>query len=384
LGPAASNLDKASFATSLEVIFVYFQSHGVEGPEGKQSLLRGFCDWISTDPETNELSDARGWAAVKGANFTVDRWANLYSSNLSKRGVMNDDGSPIENAILINRKESLGFHNYRRRANRLDPDTISWRWQRCAELGGWETSNLGPHQLISKFVDLESYRQACHRWFPDGRSTGFLPEWPNVEAVRALGGWDIRPTNVFWIGDEFDPWGTRSPFSDSPESPHYKVVNNVSHCGIRHTSDAGLDGSAVFGYLVPGGLHGWDFHMDFAASVPAQKLFGDALKQWLQCWKPGQLEMWKDAFPDFIPAGTNMSALGSANATRYVATVTVTPTPRPDDGATSYVATVTATATSRDDSWWLGNGSLRSSSGPNLSLVALALCALAVYASGGW
>jgi len=34
-----------------------------------------FCDWISTDPETGNVSGENGWAKSKGAKFTSDRWA---------------------------------------------------------------------------------------------------------------------------------------------------------------------------------------------------------------------------------------------------------------------------------------------------------------------
>jgi len=40
--------------------------------------LMSFCDWISTDPATGEVSGEEGWAKSKGGKFTSDRWATWW------------------------------------------------------------------------------------------------------------------------------------------------------------------------------------------------------------------------------------------------------------------------------------------------------------------
>lgn len=72
LGPEARNSSNAGMADAIATIFYLYQSYGVDGgPEG----LRSFCDWISTDPKRNTTSPAEGFAASRGANYTIDRWA---------------------------------------------------------------------------------------------------------------------------------------------------------------------------------------------------------------------------------------------------------------------------------------------------------------------
>lgn len=122
LGLGAANNSAATFADALSTVFATWQSYGMDGG----SLgLRDFCDFLSTDPETNKTSGADGWAAKKGADFAVKRWAayprftkmvNYYldtecSGNLTVQGDCNLD---------------LRFS---------DPASISWTWQYCTQWG---------------------------------------------------------------------------------------------------------------------------------------------------------------------------------------------------------------------------------------------------------
>jgi hypothetical protein len=148
--------------------------------------------------------------------------------------------------------------------------------------GFFQSANLGDHQLISRYNSLEHQKDICHRQFPDGLESGLLPEWPPEESTnKRYGGWTIRPSNTYWTGGEFDPWRTLSTFSNESFSPRYKTIQTIPDCGTPSEEH-----SQLFGYLVPDGIHAYDFRTNFNESVPARKLFTEALRKWLECWSP--------------------------------------------------------------------------------------------------
>jgi len=122
LGLGAEKNSHATFADALTTIFAVWQSYGMEG--GKVGL-RQFCDWIETDPVTNQTAPADGWAKRRGANFTVSRWASYpyFAANVNNyletscSGKLNETGD-----CDLNRKFT-------------DPAMISWTWQYCTQWG---------------------------------------------------------------------------------------------------------------------------------------------------------------------------------------------------------------------------------------------------------
>jgi hypothetical protein len=274
LGPGAGKNTNAGFADALSTIFFLWQSYGVDG--GKQGL-RSLCNHLSTDPATNKTSDAKGWAAVKGPEFTINRWATWPSF-----------AAAVNENLFTN---CQGFVKPKNQTKEIDcdlqerfpePAAISWTWQYCTQWGFLQSANLGEHQLVSRYNSLEHQHDICHRQFPDGIESGLLPDWPPAaETNRRFGGWAIRPSNTFWTGGEFDPWRTLSTLSDMPFSPKYKTVQTIPECA---TSSG--EKEQLFGYLVPDGIHAYDFRTNFNGSIPARKLFTEALTKWLGCWKP--------------------------------------------------------------------------------------------------
>jgi Serine carboxypeptidase S28 len=125
LGPGAGNNTNAGFADALSAIFFLWQSYGVEG--GREGL-RSFCDHLSRDPATNKTSDAQGWAAVKGANFTIDRWSTwplfpaVVNENLFTH--CQDSVKPKNGTMAINCNLQERFP---------DASAISWTWQYCSQ-----------------------------------------------------------------------------------------------------------------------------------------------------------------------------------------------------------------------------------------------------------
>jgi hypothetical protein len=255
-GPGCGIPSNREMAFSMANIFDRWQYAGIT-PQ-----LRDFCTWISTDLETNTTSGSNGWAATKGASFTIERWASWRSWDQN----CTDTSSNIDTGDEKEKAEELA-------------DSIAWDWQTCTEWGFFQSANLGPHQLISKFNDLESWQKDCHANFPGGLENGLLPVWPRTNETNAkFGGWDIRPSNTFWTAGELDPWRSLSPLSDMPFSPMNHPDQNIPECG---KSEAHL-----FGYLLKDAQHCYDLNEDFKGGDAARNLFAEALKKWLPCFSP--------------------------------------------------------------------------------------------------
>ena len=161
---------------------------------------------------------------------------------------------------------------------------ISWTWQYCTEWGFLQSTNLGPHALGSKFNTLQHQQDLCYRQFPDGPSSGYLPRTPRDRATNLkFGGWNMRPSNVFWTGGEFDPWRTLSPLSNEDFSSKFQTTTQIPRCNVKKGTREPL-----FGYLLSNSEHNNDFNtlkLTPEAAVP-QRLFARALKEWLKCFSP--------------------------------------------------------------------------------------------------
>jgi hypothetical protein len=278
LGLGAANNSNAVFGDALNTIFWLWQSYGVEGGTFG---LRPFCDWIETDPRTNKTAPAEGWAKRKDVEWTVDRWAAYKWFTPMVNEYLETDCSGNVN--------KTGKCDLNRRFT--DPASIAWTWQYCTEWGYFQSSNEGPHQLISRHNSLTHQRDICHRQFPSAQPPLF-PAWPRTDLTnRVFGGWDIRPSNTFWTGGEFDPWRTLSPLSDERDAPHPRIRNEVPRCGQSDYESAqggrgGGGGDEIFAMVLKGAQHCYDLRTTFAGGEPARVKFAEALRSWLGCWKP--------------------------------------------------------------------------------------------------
>ena len=242
--------------------------------------LRSFCDHIGTDPAAkNQTSPATGWAPVKGVNFTIARMAtwpglvaqtNEYLFTHCEGSVQNS--TKVPECSLDNPFE--------------DPAMISWTWQYCTQWGYFQSANLGPKQIVSKFNSLEHQKDICHRQFPETGVDG-LPDWPYTNKTNEiLGGWKIRPSNVYWSGGEYDPWRTLSPLSQRAEAPKITTIQSAPQCSTSTGQDK------LFGYTLKNAQHCYDFRTTgaeaavLAEGVQSRKYFTSALRDWLKCWKP--------------------------------------------------------------------------------------------------
>ncbi|KAF1837113.1 peptidase S28 [Decorospora gaudefroyi] len=268
LGLGAEKNSHATFADALTTIFYLWQSYGVEG--GEQGL-RGFCDWMETDPKTQRLAPKEGWARWKGAKWTVERWAAYkpFASNVNMFLETECSGNAsVTGSCDLNKSFT-------------DPSMIAWTWQYCTQWGYFQSANLGPHQLISHHNSLHHQHEICHRQFPHAPPSLF-PAWPNTARTNAVfGGWYARPSNTYWSNGEFDPWRTLSPASAEHFAPRVRLTRSVPTCG-RSTGFWEL-----FGMVLADAEHCFDFRtsgVEVSDGEVSRRLFSRALGEWLGCW----------------------------------------------------------------------------------------------------
>ncbi|KAB2570934.1 putative extracellular serine carboxypeptidase [Lasiodiplodia theobromae] len=274
LGRNADKNSNAGFGDALSTIFWYWQSYGVEYG------LRPFCDWLETDhgasgnASTNgTVAGADGWAPSRGPEFVVKQWAAYPNFAATVSSFLDTEcESPVSSA----RNTTAPECNLEKRFE--DPSSVSWTWQYCTQWGFLQSANLGPGQIVSRWNSLQHQADICRRQFPTANTT-LLPEWPrDNETNESLGGWGIRPSNVYWSGGEFDPWRTLSPLSAESWAPHPKMIQDAPRCGESTSEDE------IFGYVIPGAQHCYDFRTTFAPGAISRKYFTDALTEWLKCF----------------------------------------------------------------------------------------------------
>lgn len=269
LGPEARNNSNAGFADALATAFYLFQSYGVDGSvEG----IRSLCDWLETDATTNATAPAEGFAAAKGANYTINRWSAwpYFAQTVNYNMATNCKGTNTGYTTACQLDEPIA-----------DPSAISWSWQYCTQWGFLQATDL-TYQLTSKFNDIQHQYDICHRQFPDGKASGLLPDIPAADETNAFfGGWQIRPSNVYWSGGQYDPWRTLSLLSDQSFAPNLTLSQDAPAC------DAETDDSSIYAYVMPDAQHAYDFRTTFDAGATSRKYFTEALTEWLKCWKAG-------------------------------------------------------------------------------------------------
>ncbi|KAJ5999392.1 hypothetical protein N7451_007202 [Penicillium sp. IBT 35674x] len=268
-GAGAEDNNNGDFTTGVGGIFGFFQSYGFGGGEGS---LASFCDHLETDPYTGTVAGPQGFAPYLGNEYVANRFASfpafieLVNFNYYTNCGGLDETQPV--SCVLNPKAT-------------DPDVISWTWQFCTEWGYFQTDNIGPHSLLSKYQSLEYVQYTCNRQFPDAVTAGILPKQPQTEETNEqTGGWTIRPSNVYWSGGEFDPWRTLSPLateSIAPQNVHF--TTDIPKCNVETDEDT------VFGYIMPNAEHCFDFLTHFAPGKTSREYFYKALKEWLPCFK---------------------------------------------------------------------------------------------------
>lgn len=268
-GAGAEDNNNGDFTTGVAGIFGFFQSYGFGGGEGS---LASFCEHLETDPRTGTVAGPQGFAPYLGKKYVAKRFASfpafieLVNFNYYTNCGGLDETQPV--SCVLNPKAT-------------DPDVISWTWQFCTEWGYFQTNNIGPHSLLSKYQSLEYVQYTCNRQFPDAVAAGILPKQPLTEETnKQTGGWTIRPSNVYWSGGEFDPWRTLSPLATESIAPqNVNFTTDIPKCNVQTDEDT------VFGYIMPNAEHCYDFLTNFEPGNTSREYFYKALKEWLPCFK---------------------------------------------------------------------------------------------------
>lgn len=267
-GKGAETNNNGDFTAALAGIYGYFQSFGLGGGDGG---LEAFCEHLETDPKTLKPAGPWGLAPSRGNEWVAKRFASwpvfveLINFNYDTNCGQLNATKPL--SCVLNPKST-------------DVDNISWTWQFCTEWGYFQSNNVGPHSLLSRYQSLEYIQYTCNRQFPEAVRKGLLPKTPNVDATNAeTGGWTIRPSNVYWSGGQFDPWRTLSPLATESIAPQgVRFTTEIPQCNVE------TDDETLFGYIMENAEHCFDFNADFASGKISRGYFHMALKEWLPCF----------------------------------------------------------------------------------------------------
>ncbi|KAJ5110579.1 hypothetical protein N7532_001114 [Penicillium argentinense] len=283
-GHGAEKNNNGDFTAALAGIYGFFQAYGMGGGDGS---LGSLCEYLETDPTTGTPAGPRGFAPYRGRKYVAQRFMSwptfteLVNFNYDTNCGGLNESLPL--SCTLNPKAS-------------DPDTIAWNWQFCTEWGFYQSNNFGPHSLLSRYQTLEYIQYTCNRQFPEALKRGLMPKSPQTDALNnQTGGWDIRPSNVYWSGGEFDPWRTLSPLATQDNAPKVTFTTEIPKCGVKTAHDT------LFGYIMPNAEHCFDFRTEFGPGRVSRAYFHKALKEWLPCFQP------RAAVGDVIPGAPEKS-----------------------------------------------------------------------------
>ncbi|KAL2866908.1 putative serine peptidase, family S28 [Aspergillus lucknowensis] len=267
-GIGAEQNSNEDFTAALAGIFGYFQSYGLGGPTGS---LDEFCRYMESDTETGLSAGPEG-IMVRSSQYLAERWAAWpvftqmvnYNLKTNCRGI---DNSTAPSCELNNIPK--------------DADAIAWSWQYCSQWGFYQSGNAGVHSLLSRFQTLEYQQFQCNQLFPEAVESGILPSEPQADVLNnELGGWSIRPSNVFFSSGEFDPWRTLSLLSTEDFAPQgITITTEIPQCGVPTAENT------VFGYVGANSFHCFDFQPETGVGEESRGYFIRALKEWLPCFE---------------------------------------------------------------------------------------------------
>lgn len=273
-GPGAENNTNGDFTSAVDLIYINFQNFGMGGGDMGLGSLCEYLEQPPTNATTNQTAPADGWAPYIGSKAVAERlasWPNLVPLVNGYFGDLNCKGQ-------ANQSEPVSCDLAQRASN---PDMISWIWQFCSQWGFFQSDNLGPHSLLSRYESLEYQQLMCYRQFPGAVESGALPAHPDVDGVnKETGGWTMRPSNVYWSGGEFDPWRTLSPLSTEAFAPRgVNFTTEIPACGVSTGEDQ------LFGYIMKDAEHCFDMNPTFEGGKASREIFVNALHKWLPCFK---------------------------------------------------------------------------------------------------
>ena len=266
LGLSGANNSDESFGESFSGMYSNYQSYGVEGDT---MSLRGFCDQISTDPATGHFAPKEGWAATKGIEWTLSRWTSYepFIDSVNQYFGSSCTGNSTPADCTFNQKND-------------ESGSITYVWQTCTQVGSFQPANVGDKQLLPKADTLQNVLNLCKIQFPDAGS--LMPPLPKTDALNAWsGGWNIRPSNVFWTYGQYEPWLPLSVVS--PDAPQKATISTeISQCNVSGGPHK------VFGMILKDQEHAYDVTSRIVTgdAVKARQVIREALQAWLPCFVP--------------------------------------------------------------------------------------------------
>ncbi|KAH8760222.1 hypothetical protein F5882DRAFT_478824 [Hyaloscypha sp. PMI_1271] len=212
-------------------MFKKFQDYGVS------DNLQILCEHIEIDPANSKKSGPEGWAVKHGVSYVIGRL---------------QDGSALKDA-------TGNFGNCTQTSD--------------GQQGYFHVANVGKHQIVLSDKNVTSQQEYCTNYFINSTSKSLMRSQPDAGGTnRKYGGWNIRPSRVFWTAGHADAKAI--------------IRKKLPVCN-QDTSPKGT----VFGYQLNGAEHCFDFRR-WAGDTSSRDtnttiaLFTDALKIWLKCKKP--------------------------------------------------------------------------------------------------
>jgi hypothetical protein len=295
LGDGAEKNSNGDFSAAVGYVYGTFQAYGMAGGD---MGLGALCDWIEQSPRMinrrqvgNQTLSAKNQTAIPEVAPPSGLAPYITAKAVAERFAAWPQLAPLVNSY--SGQNCKGTDATRPTSCELglpleDPDAISWTWQYCSQWGFFQGDNVGPHGLLSIFQTVGYNQEFCYRQFPDALDAGLLPSSPDVHGInQETGGWNIRPSNTYWSGGEFDPWRTLSPLSTETFMP--VAVNfrqDVPQCNQQTTVHD------IFGYVMPNAMHCFDFNMQFSPGATSRGYFTQALKKWFPCFEKKTAKRW--------------------------------------------------------------------------------------------
>ncbi|KAF3111387.1 hypothetical protein TWF102_007056 [Orbilia oligospora] len=283
LGPGGEINTNGWFAETIMFPFFGFQFGGIDEPIIDDTVwsLRNLCDHMNTDgdiksPVTGWPENAENSSLTRSGSWSARQWATWpgYIELLKAWGY---------SCTGFGTARGPGSCKIAQPSN--NPDDIAWVWQVCFEWGFFQTGNVGPEQIMSRFNNLEHWKSKCYLYFKDPTAREYIgnSSRPSTNAInQAFGGWNDPQPRTFYTMGENDPWSAlgflKTRFSEGlADGPRYVANSTIPSCYKRPSRDD------LFGVVIKNGPHAVDLVIR-EWSLEALPVFIAAIEAWLPCF----------------------------------------------------------------------------------------------------
>ncbi|KIY62976.1 peptidase S28 [Cylindrobasidium torrendii FP15055 ss-10] len=149
-----------------------------------------FCDALEWKEEEGVAADPGGW----GLEHAVNAWGTWFQGKYFK---------PLP-APYSNIASELFKPELKRADIPVDDSGRSWTWLTCTEVGlSLDGPPVGQGGIVSRQLTPWDDAEYCTSLFPERFPTA---ELPNVAALDAYSGWDVKNDRLFFANGINDPW----------------------------------------------------------------------------------------------------------------------------------------------------------------------------------